>query len=545
MKAAQFQQLLDEGASFLRFGQVNEARACFKRAQDLKLRHAPSLLELAKAFYRLQDQGAVDTVIERAIAIGKKEPVFQLTLAQFYMQVDKFEDAVVVLDGLINRPDVSGDIKSVAASNRASCLKTLGRLQDAIDQYRSIEKKSFGKLEFHYNFANALLQGGYVNDAIENYIQALKIDSVNDLIIQNLAEAYSLLGDLRSAETYFTRLLEIKKDNHEARHGLSFVQLKSGDFKNGWPNYRHRWLDPIFIDKEKNQSARYKNVFKYPANASSLSGKTVALIGEQGIGDVIMFISILPDLISLGAHITLYANMRLSSLIKNSFPEIEFYPVDSANSHIDKFDYILPVGDLPVFFRSERTQFPGSPYLNPSKKAVEFIRQHYVFDKTKFNIGVAWRGGSPGTASIYRTLDLKTIAQCFSAQPIELYSLQYKENKTELLEFNKVGPYSITRFMDEELDDVDHLAALISQLDLVVTVQNTNVHLSGALGKPCIALLPFSPEWRYGMEGNSMVWYGSVNLVRQSELGAWDNVITNANNLINQAVAVWKGHVEL
>ena len=543
MKKIQFQQLLDEGAFFLRFGQVAEARACFKRAQDLKLRHAPSLLELAKYFCRLGDQGAADAIIERAIAIGKMEPFFQLTLAQFYMQLEKFQEAISILDDLIKRPDTNGDIQIVAALNRASSLKNYGNLPAAINQYRLIEKKSLGKLEFHYNFANALLQGGYVNEAVENYNLALKIDNTNNAIVQNLAEAYSIQGDLRSAEIHFYRLIEMKSDNHEARHGLSFVQLKSGDFNHGWANYRSRWFDPIFIGKEKNQAARFIRLFKYPVDASSLNNKSVAIIGEQGIGDVIMFISILPDLIALGARITLYANIRLSSLIKNSFPEIKFYPVDSVFSHANNFDYLMPVGDLPAYFRTERIKFPGSLYLRPSKKAIEFIGQHYVLDKKKFNIGLAWRGGSPGTASTYRTLELNTLAQCFTVAPIKLYSLQYNENKIDLLEFNSTGGQPISPFLDQELDDLDNLAALVSQLDLIVTVQNTNVHLSGALGKACIALLPFSPEWRYGIEEDSMAWYASVKLVRQTKLGQWDDVIAKANTLINQAFAEWKGRV--
>ena len=179
--------------------------------------------------------------------------------------------------------------------------------------------------------------------------------------------------------------------------------------------------------------------------------------------------------------------------------------------------------------------------LKPSPNAIDFIRRHYDLEKTKFNIGVAWKGGSAGTASVYRTLDLQTLAHCFSEQPIKLYSLQYKENKADLAEFNATNAYPINPFLEQELDDLDHLAALIDQLDLVLTVQNTNVHLSGAIGKKCIALLPYAPEWRYGMEGTSMVWYQSVHLVRQSRLGQWDDVITNARGLIDQAVAAWKG----
>ena len=140
-------------------------------------------------------------------------------------------------------------------------------------------------------------------------------------------------------------------------------------------------------------------------------------------------------------------------------------------------------------------------------------------------IGLSWRGGTPGTRASERSIPLRDLAACVAGPGRELVSLQYGDTRAEVEGVNAELGCSVRWFPREELDDFEAFAGLVQSLDVVVSVQNTTVHTAGAVGAPCLALLPRVPEWRYMAEGEAMPWYRSVRLLRQPERGDWAPVL--------------------
>ena len=129
-------------------------------------------------------------------------------------------------------------------------------------------------------------------------------------------------------------------------------------------------------------------------------------------------------------------------------------------------------------------------------------------------------------------MPLEQLAAIFDIPNCTFVSLQYGKSASEADDYKKRNGTDIISFPQSETNDLNDLAALIDSLDLVVTVQNTNVHLSGALNKKCLAIVPRSPEWRYGIEGNKMPWYDSVDLFRQTEIGRWNDVVSQVREAV-------------
>src|SRR5262249_36442723 len=126
----------------------------------------------------------------------------------------------------------------------------------------------------------------------------------------------------------------------------------------------------------------------------------------------------------------------------------------------------------------------------------------------------------------------------FAKDSCSFVSLQYGNVSDEIKEFNTTHAKSIVEFPQEAVYDFEELAGLIEALDLVVSVQNTTVHICGALGKTCLAMVPSQPEWRYGVSGNEMAWYSSIELFRQTRMGEWSEVVNNISARVEMGIAL-------
>ena len=192
-----------------------------------------------------------------------------------------------------------------------------------------------------------------------------------------------------------------------------------------------------------------------------------------------------------------------------------------------EYDIAIGLGSLGRLYRNKLSDFPGQPYLRPTPAARRQWARRLGPKTTGLRIGLSWRGGLQTSGSIVRSIPLHQLEPLLALPGCEIVSLQYGDVRAEVEAVNARLARPITLFPPNGIDDFDDLAALALELDAVVSVQTAAVHLSGALGAACIALLPHAPEWRYGASGGTMPWYGSVRLVRQAEPGEWGPVIGN------------------
>ncbi|MCW5759314.1 MAG: hypothetical protein KIS90_06065 [Phenylobacterium sp.] len=306
------------------------------------------------------------------------------------------------------------------------------------------------------------------------------------------------------------------------------MRLQLGDF-GGWADYEARFGIRRFPETAGAQvTAALSGALTTSPSADALAGRRVLLLGEQGIGDQVMFAGMIPDLQAVAASVTCVCEPRLVRLFRAAFPGASFAGPAEAQVRRSGIDRVVAMGSLGSAFRRTRADFPGRPYLTPSDAARARWAERLGPRTTRLRVGVSWRGGLPNTRRDQRSLALEQLAPVLGLPDCEVVSLQYGDAAAEIAAANASLSRPIRAFAATDLNDFDDLAGLVSNLDLVVSVQTALVHLAGGLGRPCLTLVPFNAEWRYMAAGETMPWYGSVRLLRQAGPGAWGPVIEAA-----------------
>jgi hypothetical protein len=224
--------------------------------------------------------------------------------------------------------------------------------------------------------------------------------------------------------------------------------------------------------------------------------------------------------------------------VARSFPRCEIVATRQDDAFawvkdIGQVDYFVMMGDLPRRFRRSRVDFPlHQGYLNADPPRVQAWRDTFAAMGPKPKIGVSWRGGTEATRKAVRTMDVLQLMELTTGVDADWICLQYGDVKADLAKAEAAG--HTLNYWAGAIKDLDEFAAIISALDLVITVCNTTVHYAGALGVPVWVLAPRIPEWRYGLHSTAMPWYPSSRVYRQVVDGDWETLIGNVGNELAQ-----------
>jgi ADP-heptose:LPS heptosyltransferase len=254
----------------------------------------------------------------------------------------------------------------------------------------------------------------------------------------------------------------------------------------------------------------------------------VLVWSEQGVGDVIMFSSIIPEIYKICDKLIVQIDERLIPLFKRSFPaDIHFCPNDYTVPE-SEYDAQIPIGSLPLHFRQTSGSFKvaSNGYLFSDKIKATSIRENILQDGPEILIGISWYSNSKLNAARERSISLQKVARTLAKPNVKLVSLQYGNVEQEIADVRKDLDIEVIQVQEiNNREDIDGLAALISACDSVVSIDNATVHLAGAIGKETQVLLPYSCDWRWGRERRSSYWYDAVHLHRQTNFGDWCNVL--------------------
>ena len=437
-----------------------------------------------------------------------------------------------------------------------------GNLDGAERIYHQLLTHNINHLDFVLQIAQIHAQRGNHGLAIVLYKTVLEAHPELAKIWNNLGISLKLSHYNQSAELAFQRAFELEPDNVDFVSNISSIYVNAGE-----PDKIIEWADKAIALGPKDHAgvvqaewhkalgllekkiyaqgwdcaeARLKpnsgckvEVRNYRKDGTThwWDGKSNGLVvvhGEQGLGDEIMFSSCLPDAVKTGAGIIFECAPRLESLFKRSFPEVEVIGTHNVNGedlggrHVD---YKCAIGSLARFYRRSESDFPGKSFLIPDPQKVELYRERLESLGSRPKIGIGWQGGVIKTRVDLRSLFLQQLLPVLN-QEADFLSLQYTPAAPEEVErfFSDTGivihhwPEAATGL------DMDDQAALVANLDLVISVCQTNNHVSGGLGVPCWVLTPSRPSWREGMHGD-MPWYRSVKLYRQ--IGDdWEGIIS-------------------
>ena len=394
-----------------------------------------------------------------------------------------------LLQALAISPDDLG-----ALTNLASARSVLGRHAEAEAGYRDVLARDAGYLP-------ATRSLGVLLSDVGRYDEALAL--LEDVIARQPA------------------------DDPEARYRRSTLRLLLCDFAAGWRDWETRWQNEAFLEASAGVvTPALRALLKPDVEAAALAGRRVLLVAEQGIGDQVMFASMIPDLAALAGAVTCVCDARLVALFEQSFPGVAFVGPRDARIGSGAFDVVLAMGSLGRLFRNRLEDFPARPYLRPRAALVDAWRDRLgPLPAAGLRIGVSWRGGTPGTRTADRSIAIDDLRPVLRLPDSDFVNLQYGDVVDEVEAANAVMDTPIRLFPRADLDDFEELAALLLALDVVVSVQTSVVHLSGAVGAPCLALIPRKPEWRYTAEQATMPWYASVRLFRRREGEDWNPAI--------------------
>lgn len=430
-----------------------------------------------------------------------------------------------------------------------------GQVQNAETAYRELLKKAPNNANAHVYLGIALFDLKRFDEAVESYRTAIRIQPNFPIAWNNLGNALRMLERIDEADQAFQKALEQKPnyvnalknrgtlwtwagelergldlyrqalqfapDDYELHRNLGIILLLKRKFDEGWPEYRWRWRGPGMLRP---------NIPRPIWEGQSLAGKSIFLYPEQGLGDAIQFARMIPELRRTGANVVLGCEPKLIPLFNGLEGIGQIVPTGGEVSGIDYQASLVDVVDR--LWRGEQA-ISGKPYLQISESLEAFWHRQFGRYKNK-RIGLCWQGNPDFHADVYRSIALQNFQPLFEVAGIDWISLQFGFGSEQISsvtfadQIHKL-PDSIDRSGGAFLDT----AAILKQLDLLITVDTAVGHLAGALGVPTWLLLNKIPDWRWGLEGEATVWYDKHRLWRQESAGDWSNVMNRIRQTLD------------
>jgi hypothetical protein len=307
----------------------------------------------------------------------------------------------------------------------------------------------------------------------------------------------------------------------DTRWGLTTLLLVHGRFAEGWPEFEWRW---------RTENRYLRRCFTQPWwQGEPLTDRHLLVWGEQGIGDEVLFTSLVPDLIRRAGRLTLECAPRLVPLLARSFPGMTVIARnDPPDARAFEADIQSPLASTACRLRQQFEYFPVQErYLHADSAQVSQLRARYRALGQGPIIGLSWRSGNAKVGAL-RSIALSALAPALLSRNAVYVSLQYGDPCPEIADF--VARFGVPVHFDREInsfESLDDFAAQVAAMDLVISIDNATVHFAGALGRPVWVLLPAGRAlyWYWFLGRNTSPWYPSARLFRQNKAGDWSNVI--------------------
>ena len=401
-------------------------------------------------------------------------------------------------------------------------LTEQGKLEEAIDAYYKVLEVDSTDAGIYNNLGILLKEQRKFKEAIDAYCKALEIFPGYADAYNNLGNVLQLQGDFEDAVVVYKKALEINSQFSEAHKNLGMLLLLTGELERGWEKYEWRWKCHDFPSENRNFP-------QPPWDGTGLSNKSVLVWTEQGIGDEIMFANMLDTLSWMADKIITECEERLVPLFQRSFPKIQFVVREQKPNPmlLDRdIDYQVPIGSLAQWLRRNESQFPKKEsYLSASSEKASQLQDKYKgLTDDRFLVGISWKSINHGVEKEKSTI-LENWTPILSQPDCFFVNLQYGDIEQEISEY--YSSTGILIYTDQEINpltNLDDFAAQISAVDLVISIDNTTVHMSGALGKKVWTLLPYVPDWRWMLKREDTPWYPTMKLFRQSQMNDWRDV---------------------
>ncbi len=554
MEPASLHNLFREALSYHQAGRLEEADTLYKRILTAEPRHADSL-HLRGVI--LHGAGQLDTarqLIRQAILIKSDAPAYYSNLANIEKDQGHLAEAVQHYERALQlQPDFAAAHYNLACLlqdqgnwtaaqahyeralalqpalvpahiNLGNVMRELGQYGVAMQHYARALQIDPENADACYNRANALKDEGKIADAMAAYEQTLRLRPHHAEAYNNLGVLLRDQGKLTEALEHFRKASAIHPDHAESRVNEAMLLLLMGDMEAGWRRYEWRW---------RMKGAKPPRTDKPLWDGQVLAGRTILLEGEQGLGDCIQFVRYASLIKQLGGRIVLRCPSSLARLFTSVDGVVAVVP---EGEPLPPYDCHAPLMSLPLLMGTNLATVPNAvPYLYPSQQAVAFWGNR-LGRTQELKVGIVWAGNarhSNPTANAVdrrRSINLAALAPLTRMANVRFFSLQKGPAAEQIADLPALA---MTNYMDEMTDFAD-TAALIANLDLVIGVDTSVIHMAGALGKPVWVLSRFDGCWRWLLDRDDSPWYPSLRLFRQSRQDDWSHVIQSIAAALEQ-----------
>ena len=531
------------GNALFELNRIDEALINYDKAIAINPVYAEAYTNRGVALQELRLLEEALSSYDMAIAINPIYADAYSNRGNVLQELSRMEEAISCYDRAIAiEPNYAE-----AHSNRGVALQKLKRLNEAVASYDMA-------IGIHPNYTKALINRGValhglnrVEEALACYEQAIAINPSYEDAYSNLGNLLNELNKLEDALRCYDKAIEIKPDFADAyiNRGITLQELKrldeaiasfdkaisletnnaeaywnkaltillSGDYQQGWEFYEWRW-------KRESFSFLKRDFFStlWVGN-ENIQGKTLLLHTEQGLGDTIQFCRYVNLVKALGAIVVLEVPKSLLALFSSLKDVDELIEI---GRQLPAFDYHCPLMSLPFAFNTNMNSIPTPKYYLAATSQKCDVWNQRLGLKSKPRVGLVWSGSHTHTNDHNRSLTLQQLLPHLN-ESCEFVSLQkdVREIDKELLKKSDI------RHFGDLLKDFTDTAALCELMDLVICVDTSVAHLSGAMGKNTWVLLPYAPDWRWLLNRNDSPWYESIKLFRQGEDREWPSLLDN------------------
>ena len=525
-----------------RDGRLPQAAELYADVLSAKPDHFDALHMLGVIKLQHGQLGEALRLMSRALAAEPRSPDVLINYGLVLNALNRLDEAVASFDAVIAiKPDAS------AYNNRGSVLGKLGRPNEALASFnkaieldRDYAEAYFNRsnlhikhqryaealadaeravalrpkyIKAHNNRANALNALGRSQESLRAAERAIALDADYADAHYSRGNALARLGRHAEALKTYQRTVALNPEHAEAQWNEALTRLRLGDLIGGFDKYEWGWM--------RFEAAEYqRRNFPRPVwNGEPLGGRSILVHAEQGLGDTMQMARYVPLIAARGGRVLLEAQPTLQELLK-TLPGVA--QVIARGEELPDFDVHCPMMHLPKVFRTELATIPAeTPYLFADAARIARWRQRLP-EKRGPRVGLVWSGNKIHSNDFNRTLRFSQVAPLFAVEGIDFISLvkEVREVDAAALAADKrivsVGP---------ELADFSDTAAVVSELDLVITVDTSVAHLAGAMAKPVWILIPFFFDWRWMIERADTPWYPTARLFRQPAQGDWPSAV--------------------
>ena len=404
--------------------------------------------------------------------------------------------------------------------------KELKEYIKAIEFFNIAVDLKYNDPELYFNLANTQIKLNNLTESCLNYKKAILLNPQSDEYHNNLSLILKDLGRLDESLVAINQAILLNPQNDEFQWNKATFLLALKNFKEGWHLY------------EKRHSVKKISLYNLKSTKPKWNGETnigrLFIWSEQGIGDQILFLSLLFEVLKSNNQIIVSTDKRLIKLLERSFKKIKFISSESHFSEIN-FDYQISLSSLGSIYRKSHESFKSQPYSFLKANKIKSLKKQLGDNKV---FGISWLSLNKELGQ-FKSIKLEDLLPIFNINNVTFVSLQYTNEDLKIKNFNNFYGTNILNIKNiDKFNDIDSLISLISDCRLIITTSNVTAHLAGALGIKAYVLVPFGRGkiWYWSDQDQKSLWYPSIKIFNQSPNGSWKDAILNIEKEIKETI---------